>query len=151
MDSDVENWEVEPNPGNFNLLYTVGMNVRLKIEQTWRDIHSTKCKIDSQASAWVALDIIDNLIEREHKQKSALYHQRRLLWLFIKMRLFYSAAKFLRPLFLCTKSFDNKVLKLSKKSRAHTNFNIYISQLPVYKYNLHHYDKSTWSAIFSSL
>ena len=46
---------------------------------TRRGMHSNKCEIDSQASAWGALDIIDNLIERDHEQKSALYHQRKLL------------------------------------------------------------------------
>ena len=36
---------------------------------TRRGMHSNKCEIDSQASAWGALDIIDNLIERDNEQK----------------------------------------------------------------------------------
>ena len=42
-------------------------------------MHSNKCEIDSQASAWGALDIIDNLIERDNEQKSSQYHQRKKL------------------------------------------------------------------------
>ena len=45
---------------------------------TRRGMHSNKCEIDSQASAWGALDVIVNLIERDNEQKSSQYHQKKI-------------------------------------------------------------------------
>ena len=42
-------------------------------------MHSNKCEINSQASAWNATDVIDELIDRDLEQRSAHYHQRRQL------------------------------------------------------------------------
>ena len=44
-----------------------------------RSMHSNKCEIDSQASAWHALDVIDDFVDRDLEKQSAHYYQRKTL------------------------------------------------------------------------
>ena len=53
--------------------------IEFRFEHTRRSIHSNKCEIDSQASAWNALDFIDDYVDRDLEKQSAHYHQRKNL------------------------------------------------------------------------
>ena len=46
---------------------------------TRRSIHSNNCEIHSQASAWNALDVIDDFVDRDLEKLSAHYYQRKSL------------------------------------------------------------------------
>ena len=54
-------------------------NKEFRFAHTRRSIHSNKCEINAQASAWNALETIDYLIERENEQRSAQYHHKKNL------------------------------------------------------------------------